>query len=467
MKALRDPELQFSLLEHLGKFGDDRTCDEVVRINALREWLPFEDFRDRLNKLGQDIADKQSAREQIDIPIEKWLNQLKLWLSEPLPSDVIQALPGGDIELTEIVLHNPASNSQINQLNDDLHRTLPILDRKIKEALPLLEKPVLSDRTLRNLGVGSSGLGLALAVSGSIASLATLGKNKPLALGLDFVGVGLLYGTIIQNERFGLARFSPLFRSPGRRFDQAGAILADVHEELTKLHANVKNRHQVAWINFGTHIALGGNEWASRRKTHEEEIAALSAAHRKVQSAAAKYHGTLAVLLAQEAQHVTGFDKSVLSGLAKAEWLRAKSANLNHSPGQGRSLKDAYLLRADAIENRHDTNGLRFGNIAPPARTINVADLDKTADLIAEAAPVRAVLPLLQREWSAEVDQVPQQAQPVPKHKILEAFLVVAAHQGIEVGSKLAVGTPARQRLDELRSSEPKYTDSRRLGIRL
>jgi hypothetical protein len=185
----------------------------------------------------------------------------------------------------------------------------------------------------------------------------------------------------------------------------------------------------------------------------------LSAAHRNVQSAVGKYHAALAVLLAREAQHISGVDQALLNGLAKADWLRARSARIDDPIDRGRSLSHAYLLRADAIEGRHDPYGRRFRDITPPARNINVADLDKTADLIAEAAAVRTLVPVFER--SAKVDQVPQRDA---------AIRTVAEQVELKAGSELPVNpsvkTLARQRLLDLQAHAPIYKNARTLGVR-
>jgi hypothetical protein len=107
---------------------------------------------------------------------------------------------------------------------------MPRESRRSLRARNLLNPPRRTARGLERLGI--PGFGLALTISG-VAQL----KTPDIAFSIYAVALGIVAphlflllasrdGGIIQNERFGLARYSPFFRSSDCRFDQAGAVLA-------------------------------------------------------------------------------------------------------------------------------------------------------------------------------------------------------------------------------------------------
>jgi hypothetical protein len=466
LAPLRDANLQFDLLQRIIMFADDRLTDEILRKNINEEQFPFRnvsadfDVQQSLTRLRSDISDRQSTRDSIEAPPERWLREMRSWSLEQgrqrTSGSTASRQSGNDIELTEIVVATGRLRA------DETLNALPELNRRISRSLNLLGANgfILSNRIAPIAQIAiASGTPILLAATGTVVA----GAAPSVAIAADTLSLSsavsslailfalMKYRQQIRSEDFGVARLSSWLRSEGKRMEEAEHLLLEVKDGLASLQAGLVEERNA--LSASRDALLSGNgassseshlrENQSQMNANENGLRLVSGAETGLNALLSRYHGANAVMLAREVKYVAPDERRLVEGLAKAEWLRAKAARLG---SDSTAFRDAYLLRADAIELRRDVTGKRLAGIPTPLpqREVNVADLDASADMIASAAQIRRYV------------------RPKPEKLTGKALNVVATR----LEEKAIDLLPARAQLRKLREQPVNYTSAHKLGLR-
>jgi hypothetical protein len=470
--GLQDPSgaIRYHLVARLMRLGDnsrdenardedlrneDALYDEIVKTPAFNP-VVFT-FGDR--QLWPLIESRQSSREQIPVSdrlIRSWLNRLSDWkLDASAPRSRAREAVRRDengIELTEIrvprdifvrSLTRPGMTN-VSQMGDRVAQSLGHTLERCLAALKVSERQdqvnLFFDKNSDLLFSAATAAGFIVARNHHVVAFPLAGVSVASGAVAAFRGDRGL--GIIQDKQNGVVRWFPSLHEPESRRDALRELLSDSRTGLLSLQRTVQR---------------------VQSPEDENSQASYSRLMDDVNRAKARYWGLLALSLGREAQFFirSSHDqekkeagRKLLGGLAKASWLRAKSASLELT--QDKRLAEAYLLRADAVENRQDPFKRRVDPpMQWPDRAMNVVALDSAADRLGTASLFRTLTPVLHRIAEKEPDN-----QLVKKGA--RAIGVAADNAELELP---AVDSPARQRLNQLKQQKPYYTNATRLGI--